>query len=106
MGEMSWRSMVSLMAQAMAECQAAQVTKLLVDISETSQVPLTAADRFELSTALAETWDRSIRIAVVARPDQMDKDRFGELVARNRGLVVKGWTSEEEALAWLRGGSS
>lgn len=103
-GDMTWNSFVSLMAQAMAECRAAKVAKLLVDISGTTQAQLTATGRFEVATALAETWDRSIRFAVLSRPDQADKEHFAEVVARNRGLVCRGFTSEEEALTWLNSG--
>ena len=88
----------------MAECKGAKVAKLLVDIGGTAQAQATVTDRFEVAEAIAETWDRSIRFAVLARPDQRDKEHFTEVVARNRGLVCQGFTSEEEALAWLNSG--
>jgi hypothetical protein len=89
------------MAQAMVECKAARVTKLLADMSGTTQAQATVTERFEVAEAIAETWDRSIRFAVLARPDQVDKEHFGETVFRNRGVVCRGFTSEEEALTWL-----
>jgi hypothetical protein len=101
-GKVGWPSIVSLLLQAMAECQTAGVAKLVVDISLTTQERLDEVGRFEVATAVAEGWDRSIKFAVVARPDQADKNRFAEVVARNRGLVFKAALSEEEALTWLR----
>jgi hypothetical protein len=105
-GETSLRSLASLALQAMGECKAAGVARLLINARATTQPAITPTDRFGFATTLAESWDRSIKLVIVRRPDQADEGRFGELVGHNRGLNVKGCVSEAEALAWLKAGSS
>jgi len=42
-----------------------------------------------------------IRVAIVGVEPLVDRDRFGQTVAQNRGLPVKITTRMEEALSWL-----
>jgi hypothetical protein len=44
---------------------------------------------------------RGLRLAVVARAELIDPERFGITVARNRGLSANVFTSEAEAIDWL-----
>jgi len=44
----------------------------------------------------------SIKLACVAREPLLDKERFGEIVATNRGANVKMFDDEKDALNWLR----
>jgi len=43
----------------------------------------------------------TIKVAVVARPEHLDTQRFGELVARNRGVNLRGFTDYQAAEKWL-----
>ena len=45
------------------------------------------------------------RFAYVLTPPVLDPHRMGEKLARNRGLNVRAFESNEEALAWLVGPS-
>jgi hypothetical protein len=91
-----------LLELALAECRTAQLTRLLVDITMLTHPPVTVADRYTIGTELAATWDRSIKLAVVGRKDQIDPERFARLVARNRGLQnIEAFETEEDALLWL-----
>ncbi|HXB55486.1 MAG TPA: hypothetical protein VN461_11920 [Vicinamibacteria bacterium] len=92
---------VSLVHQAMKACQDRGVTRLLVDARQLSHAPLTAVGFFELGSSLAAAWDPHIRLAMVGRPDQIDRERFGVLVAENRGLRYSVHESEAEALSHL-----
>jgi hypothetical protein len=38
---------------------------------------------------------------LVVRPELIDSERFGVIVARNRGLVCDVFTAEADAVAWL-----
>lgn len=42
-----------------------------------------------------------LRLAVLARQELIDPQRFGESVARNRGMDTKATTDPAEAAAWL-----
>jgi hypothetical protein len=44
----------------------------------------------------------AVRIAVVAKPEMIDPHMFGITVANNRGLISDAFTSEADALAWLK----
>lgn len=102
-GPATWQSFVALLRLAMAESKAARVTKLLVNAAKLDHAPLEVTDRFSLATEIVTMWDRSIKIVLVGRPDQLDKERFVQLVAGNRGLQLGVAGTEGEGLAWLRG---
>jgi hypothetical protein len=44
----------------------------------------------------------AIRIAMVARPEMIDPEKFGVTVAANAGLIGDVFTTEAEAIAWLK----
>ncbi len=41
-------------------------------------------------------------VAIVTRPERIDPQRFGTLVAENLGVTSNTFTSEEEAIVWLQ----
>ena len=43
-----------------------------------------------------------MRVAVVTYPEMIDPEKFGVTVASNIGFVSDVFTSEAEALTWLR----
>ena len=43
-----------------------------------------------------------MHVAVVTYPEMIDPQKFGVTVATNIGFVSDVFTSEEEALTWLR----
>ena len=94
-------SLAALLQEVMSECLRLGCTRLLVDIRSLDHPPLSTTDRYDFSQAIAEFWDRSILMAMVARPEQLDPDRFGQKVAANRGVFVGAGTDEAEAIEWL-----
>jgi hypothetical protein len=95
-------SLVGLLERAMIECQSRGQTRLLADLRALEHPPLSAVDRYELATAAADMWDRSILLVVLVRSDQLDPERFGQRVAGNRGLFFESFTDEASAKAWIR----
>jgi hypothetical protein len=85
-------------------CKRANKNKLLLDFTETYG-DLSLADRYNLGDK-AEVFVfynyKVIKVAVVGRPEQVDPERFSELVARNRWLDVRLFTSVEDAEKWLK----
>jgi hypothetical protein len=47
------------------------------------------------------SWPRSIRVALLVGPGTADDQSFLETVAVNRGIPMKDFTEESEAMKWL-----
>jgi hypothetical protein len=95
------KEFVAALKQVMVECQAHGQTKLLVDTRSLTHAPLSTGDRYDLSDGLASFWDRAILLSMVVRKDQEDARHFGQLVARNRGLLIGLYQEEAPAIRWL-----
>jgi hypothetical protein len=82
--------------------------KVLVDIRQVKGNPSTM-DRYAFSVALAEKFNKACRAGAdprtrfgfVGNEPMVEKDRFGETVAVNRGLNLKVMEDMDEALQWL-----
>ena len=60
-------------------------------------------DLYDLACFIAEqNKGRHVTMAIVIMPDIAYTDRFGENVARNRGVNVMRFTDMNKASAWLR----
>lgn len=78
---------------------------ILVDGLDLHGHPPTTFERFKLGEYVAELclrFGKPVRIAVVGKVPIVDPNRFGEMVARNRGVNGKVFTDLEEAKAWLK----
>ena len=102
-GEFGPSSIVVPLRPAMQACLERGVRKILIDFTQLVHGPMSVMDRFDLGEGIAKFWDRSITIAVLARPDQLDPKRFAKVVAANRGLQVEVFTEEAEAIRGLQG---
>ena len=89
---------IDLMLNACAERQCARV---LMDCRRmTGQMPLMG--RFEVAVYAGTTIGRGPRIALLGRPEQvLPGNYFVESVARLRGVDVREFFNEENALEWL-----
>jgi hypothetical protein len=80
--------------------------KILIDITAiTGSIPF--LDRFEFSEFLSQykakySLKKIGKIAVAGQEPIVDKGRFGENVAVNRGANVRVFTDIKEALIWLK----
>jgi hypothetical protein len=62
-------------------------------------------ERFEFGTRVARHYresDPRVRLALLGHEPMIHPERFGELVARNRGADARVFTDETEALEWIR----
>lgn len=79
--------------------------KILVDITKvTGNVPF--FERFQYAEALAQYKAKHAltevsKIALLGKEPLVDKKRFGETVAVNRGVNIKVFTELNDALIWL-----
>lgn len=75
---------------------------LLLDSREVSGPVPTTLERYEISMRALDL-PKGVRIAMLPRLDVIDPQRFGESVARNRGLAFSVFSDESAAVAWLLG---
>ena len=82
-------------------CDRASKNKLLLDCTDTHG-DLSLVERFWLGDR-AETFmfHHLIKVAVVGRPEQLDRKKFGEMVARNRRVNARVFTNVRAAEKWL-----
>jgi hypothetical protein len=61
-------------------------------------------DRYEIGVNVARSYLEQlprVRLAMLGHEPMIHPDRFGEVVARNRGADARVFTDEAEALRWL-----
>jgi hypothetical protein len=87
------------------ECAARKCVLLLVDLLVLQNGEISTFERYKMGMAAASLAGGVGRMATLARPDQIDPQRFGETVARNRGMNVRIFEDEKAALSWLLEGT-
>jgi hypothetical protein len=101
-GGVSFDDAVELVGAAIAAARKQGAQDLLVNTCAlTGFASPDTFQRFYAAVEWAATACGRLRLAVVAQPEMIDPDRFGMIVAANRGLVSNIFTTEAEALAWL-----
>jgi len=85
----------------LAECTVRKQKLLLIDFTELDRQPVTTLERYKLGMSTHVFSGKLERIAVAARPDFIDPERFGERVARNRGVNIRVFDDLENARRWL-----
>jgi len=93
---------VERVAQVIREMVAKGQPHLLLDVRDAAFGSPSVVDRLRMVRQWAEAADGRLRIVVVARPEFIDPERFGVVVAANFGLTVQVFEREEDAFAWLR----
>jgi hypothetical protein len=90
-----------------AECGRLRISKALIDLRGVKG-RVSLADRYDYSVHGAHlhrkhetAYKKTLQVAYVGNDGLIDPGRFGELVARNRGAMVKATTEMSEGLAWL-----
>ena len=103
-GSMPLAAAVTLVETAIREARRQQCAGLMVRVTSLSGFgPPSIAARHEMMRRWARAADARLKLALVIPPEFFDPERFGEISAANFGLAGKGFLTEAEALAWLRG---
>jgi hypothetical protein len=105
-GTYSAESFVPLLERAFQRAADDGVDALLMDVRRVTGQPPTLAERYDLANKVSELQaarQPRIRFAMLGHEPMIHAERFGEIVATNRGAVVKAFTEEPLALAWLLG---
>ena len=101
-GRVSFDEAVITIADALSYAMSQRVNRLLVDTTGLTGFPSPSVwERFWMASEWAAVAHSAVRLAVVARPELIDPDRFGVTVARNRGLFANVFSAEPEAIEWL-----
>ena len=104
-GELSLDLATQLITNGIKFAHEQQVKKLLVvTLGLTGFQPPNVIQRYYFIHDWAEASGLSVRVAVVAHPEMIDHQKFGVTVAFNIGFASDVFTSEEDALTWLRSG--
>jgi hypothetical protein len=82
------------------QCRVAKKNRLLIDVSAIHTDP-SFSERYRAGERAAVFASRGIKIAMVGTLDQVDPGLLGELVARNRGVDGRVFTTLAAAKKWL-----
>ncbi|MBV9216242.1 MAG: hypothetical protein JO053_08705 [Acidobacteria bacterium] len=102
-GEYTLEDAIERVNEGILWCRANSIRHLLVDIREVTGFPSpSTSDRFGYATRWAATAQGRVVMAMVAPEHLIDAEKIGVMVANNRGFVAEAFTTEQEALRWLR----
>jgi hypothetical protein len=102
-GKVSLAQGIEQVTLAISRARAQGVRRLLVNTSGlTGFDPPRVGTRYFFAHEWARAAGGQLSIAMVARPEMIDPQKFGIAVANSAGLRSDVFVTEEEALAWLR----
>lgn len=108
-GTFSQESALDVYQRAFALASEAGRPAVLVDIRAVTGREPTMAERYEQAICVAEAQAATkprIRFAMLGHEPMIHPERFGEIVAANRGAHARVFTEEAPALDWLLGRSA
>jgi hypothetical protein len=101
-GSVSFDEVVARVRAAIAVARSNQARDLLVDTTALTGFPSPYTfQRFLAVVGWAEEARAGLRLAMVARAEMIDPEKFGVTVAANRGLESNIFTTEVAARDWL-----
>jgi hypothetical protein len=101
-GAVTFEQAIEMVAAAMAYARERGLTDLLVSTHGLSGFqPPSTFGRYALAVKWAEAAGGALRVALVARPEFIDPQKIGVLMAQNRGVNGDVFAHESDALAWL-----
>jgi hypothetical protein len=98
----SFEQAIEMVAQAMRYARERGLVDLLANTNGLTGYPQPSTfARYSLAMKWAEVAGGALRVALIARPEIIDPQRIGVLMAQNRGVNGDVFTNESDALAWL-----
>jgi len=93
---------VEMVAEAMRQARSLGLSELLVNtMGFTGFAAPSIFARHTLAVSWAASAGSGLTVAMVARPELIDPEKIGVLMAQNRGATGDVFTTEAAALAWL-----
>jgi hypothetical protein len=104
-GEITFEQGIELLVQSIRHARALGLLDLVMNtLGLTGFQHPGVFDRYALTTQCAQSAGAALRLVFVARPELIDFQKIGVLIAQNRGTIADIFASETEALAWLDSG--
>lgn len=103
-GSFSQEALLSVLERGFALAADASHEALLIDVRNVSGREPTMAERYEQAVRVADlqaTQTPRIRLAMLGHEPMIHPERFGEIVATNRGALARVFTDESQTLEWL-----
>ena len=101
-GKVSFEQAVELVAAAIRYARSQDCQSILVNTCGLTGIPPpTIFARHTLAVKWAESAGARLHVAIVARPELIDPEKIGVLMAQNRGVSGDVFTNEVAALTWL-----
>lgn len=101
-GKVSFEQAVNVVATAMKFARSQGLRSLLINTSGFSGItPPSIFARHDLAVKWAEAAGAQLHVAIVARPELVDPDKIGVIMAQNRGVSGDVFRTEAAALSWL-----
>ena len=98
----SFERAVEMVAEAMRLARSLGLSELLVNSTGVTGFPAPSIfARHALAVRWAESAGSGLTVAMVARPELIDPEKIGVLMAQNRGASGDVFATEAAALAWL-----
>jgi hypothetical protein len=100
--KLGFEEAVELTAAAMRYARSVGCTEMLANLCGLTGFPSPGTvDRYAMALKWVESAGQELRVAMVVRPDLMDPQKIGALMAQNRGVSGDFFLSEQEAIRWL-----
>jgi hypothetical protein len=101
-GQVSVEHAADMVTRAIAFARARRIRKLLVDASKLTgfELPSLGSLYFFIHD-WARVAEGGVRVAFVTRPELIERQGFGRIVANNVSFFAEVFTTPEDALAWL-----
>jgi hypothetical protein len=100
---MSLHEAAHLLTSAITYAREHKVRKLLLDITRlTGFEPPNLANRYFFFQEWARASQGQVAVAFVAPPEMIDPEKIGIVIGENAGLRGDAFTTEPEAIAWLK----
>ena len=102
-GQFSTEEAAQLITSALVYAREQHIKKLLVVTTGlTGFKPPSLLDRYFFIREWVRAAQGQVCVAIVVKPDLIDPDKIGVLVAKTAGLRLDVFASENEALPWLQ----
>jgi hypothetical protein len=82
-------------------CIDRKCVRLLVDITTLAEYYPTTLERYKIGSMGAAVSSGLAKVSVIGTWEQIGRDQFASVVARNKGLPVSVFLNRDEAIAWL-----
>jgi hypothetical protein len=101
-GVVTFEQAVEIVAVGIGHAQELGLKDLLVNVHGLSgfAVPTTFG-RYAFAVRWAQAAGGALRMAAVSRPEFIDREKIGMVMAQNRGLDSDVFTNEADAIKWL-----